>query len=71
MRILITAPGWALAVALGVVPVTAGDMGDPRFEAELEVGPVWQSRNEVEIPNDRTATRVVSTNSIDLESRPL
>ena len=26
-------------------------------ELELEVGPVWQTRNDVEIPNDGTATR--------------
>ena len=34
---------------------TAGEQ--PRFEVEMEVGPVWQSRNDVEIPNDGTATR--------------
>lgn len=41
---------------MAVVPATAGD-DDPRFEFELEAGPVWQARNEVEIPNDGTATR--------------
>jgi len=39
---------------MAVVPATAGDDDDPRFEVDLEVGPVWQSRNEVEIPNDGT-----------------
>ena len=29
----------------------------PRFQLELEAGPVWQSRNEVQIPNDETGTR--------------
>jgi len=29
----------------------------PRFEVELEGGPAWQSYNDVEIPNDGTATR--------------
>lgn len=29
----------------------------PRFQIELEGGPVWQSRNNVQIPNDQTATR--------------
>lgn len=29
----------------------------PRFELELEGGPAWQSRNDVEIPNDGTASR--------------
>ena len=27
------------------------------FTFELEVGPVWQSRNEVQIPNDQSGTR--------------
>jgi hypothetical protein len=29
----------------------------PRFVVELEAGPAWQSYNDVEIPNDGTATR--------------
>jgi len=29
----------------------------PRFQIELEAGPVWQSRNDVQIPNDETGTR--------------
>lgn len=29
----------------------------PRFEIELEGGPAWQSYNDVEIPNDGSATR--------------
>lgn len=29
----------------------------PRFELELEAGPVWQSRNVAEIPNDGSSTR--------------
>ena len=29
----------------------------PRYEIELEAGPVWQSRNDVQIPNDPTGTR--------------
>lgn len=29
----------------------------PRLILELEVGPVWQTSNDVEIPNDGTATR--------------
>jgi hypothetical protein len=45
----------ALAIVLAEIPAAAGD--DPRFAVELEVGPVWQSRNKVEIPNDWTATR--------------
>lgn len=57
MRILTTVLCTALAIATAEVPATAGDGDDPRFEVELEVGPVWQSRNKVEIPNDGTATR--------------
>jgi len=33
----------------------AGD--DPRFSLELEVGPTWQSRNMVQIPNTEDGTR--------------
>lgn len=29
----------------------------PTFVLEIEAGPVWQSRNEVQIPNDDTGTR--------------
>ena len=29
----------------------------PRLIVELEGGPVWQSYNDVEVPNDGTATR--------------
>ena len=29
----------------------------PRLELELEAGPVWQSRNVAQIPNDESATR--------------
>ena len=29
----------------------------PRIELELEAGPVWQSRNVAQIPNDESATR--------------
>jgi hypothetical protein len=55
MRILTTALCATLAIGLAQLPATAVD--DPRFEVELEAGPVWQSRNTVEIPNDGTATR--------------
>ena len=30
---------------------------EPRFSLELEVGPAWQSRNTVQIPNDLDGTR--------------
>jgi hypothetical protein len=38
------------------VPAAAEET-EPRFIAELEAGPVWQGRNEVQIPNDDTGTR--------------
>jgi hypothetical protein len=44
------------AVVLLSPPPALAD-GDPRFEIELEMGAVWQSRNEVQIPNDETGTR--------------
>lgn len=32
--------------------------GEPhRFALELEAGPVWQTRNDVQVPNDETGTR--------------
>ena len=30
---------------------------DNRFELDLEVGPTWQSKNDVQIPNDKEGTR--------------
>jgi hypothetical protein len=42
-----------LAVSSAVV--AAAD--EPRFVIELETGPVWQSRNDVQIPNTEDGTR--------------
>ena len=36
-------------------PVEAQEV--PRFQVDLEAGPVWQSRNNVQIPNDDSGTR--------------
>jgi hypothetical protein len=49
-------------VALGALLAAAGDATpagaqEPRFQLEIEAGPAWQGRNDVEIPNDGTATR--------------
>jgi hypothetical protein len=44
------------AIGLSMPSVAAAD-AVPRFTLELEAGAVWQSRNDVEIPNDGTATR--------------
>lgn len=46
---------FAAALAL-LLPVAAGAQ-TPRFMIELEGGPAWQSYNDVEIPNDGSATR--------------
>jgi hypothetical protein len=43
----------ALALLLPAVAMAQA----PRFVVEAEGGPVWQSYNDVEIPNDGTATR--------------
>lgn len=52
------------ALALGIAClVVAGDAPavraaeTPRFRVRLEVGPVWQSLNDVQIPNDASGTR--------------
>lgn len=41
-----------------VAPASWGVDGDsPKWTFELEAGPVWQSRNDVQIPNDESGTR--------------
>lgn len=44
------------ALLLALIPATAHAQGTG-FVIELEGGPVWQSYNDVEIPNDGSATR--------------
>lgn len=51
LRILVVA-GFAVALA---TPALADE--PHRFLVELEGGPVWQSRNDVQIPNDASGTR--------------
>ena len=46
----------ASVALLGLDSVLLGQEG-PRFALELEAGPVWQTRNDVQIPNDATGTR--------------
>jgi hypothetical protein len=48
-------PAAAVALALLVPAMAAAQT--PRLVLELEAGPAWQSYNNVEIPNDGTATR--------------
>jgi hypothetical protein len=48
----------ALGVLFTATPAR-GQVGEPtpRLEVEIEAGPVWQSRNTVQIPNDESGTR--------------
>jgi hypothetical protein len=45
-----------VTAALGQASAVA-EWSDERFQVEFELGPVWQSRNDVENPNDGTASR--------------
>jgi hypothetical protein len=47
----------ALIVLCTAATSTPAQAQVPRFVVELEAGPAWQSYNDVEIPNDGTATR--------------
>jgi hypothetical protein len=39
-------------------PARADEAESRRFGVEVEAGPVWQGMNDLEIPNDGTATRI-------------
>jgi hypothetical protein len=52
----------AAVAAMGALAVVTPARGQearpvPRVELELEAGPVWQSRNAAQIPNDESGTR--------------
>ncbi len=48
----------SVSAALATTPLsTAEGQSVPTFEIELEGGPVWQSRNDVQIPNDVSGIR--------------
>jgi len=47
----------AILLALAAAPSAAGAQDEAKFLVEFELGPAWQSRNDVEVPNDGTATR--------------
>ena len=52
----------ARMVAAGALAIAAPALAQrvpttPRLALELEAGPVWQSRNAAQIPNDESATR--------------
>lgn len=46
-----------LLLPLPLKPVSAQETSNSRFNMELESGPVWQSRNNVQIPNNENGTR--------------
>jgi hypothetical protein len=46
-----------LTATLLAIPAVAAAQETPRFALELEAGPVWQSRNDIQIPNDAGGTR--------------
>jgi len=45
------------AAGSGTVVVAEGRPDTERFHLEVEAGAAWQNRNDVEVPNDGTATR--------------
>jgi len=48
----------AAALTLAGAPARSGqEVSRSRFELEIEAGPVWQTRNDVQIPNDASGTR--------------
>ena len=56
MRTLVPAVTAAAVLSI-LAPAVAAAQQVPTFEVQLEAGPVWQSYNDVEIPNDGSATR--------------
>jgi hypothetical protein len=48
---------WIPVLVLMCAWFTAPQASDERFNVELEVGSVWQTNNDVQIPNDVTGTR--------------
>jgi hypothetical protein len=49
--------GALLLLVISSSVVWAEQPETPTWTVELEAGPVWQSRNDVQIPNDETGTR--------------
>lgn len=59
MRAAVAAPAalFSVAVTAHRADAQAAAPATPRFVFELEGGPVWQSYNDAQIPNDASATR--------------
>lgn len=47
----------SLLLLLVAPALWSADADSPKWTFELEAGPVWQSRNDVQIPNNESATR--------------
>lgn len=54
VRLALAGAAALLAAPAAVSPAAAAE---PRFALELEGGPVWQTKNDVQIPNDASGTR--------------
>lgn len=60
-----------LTVITSAASLNSAGAGEiPRFSVELEGGAVWQSLNDIEIPNDDTATRFSAVDVIGKGPRP-
>lgn len=46
---------------IAVLPVAGASLPDHRFSLEFETGAVWQSRNQIQIPNSSEGTRFALT----------
>lgn len=53
----ITRSAALLASLAALTPVATSAQTTRRFTIELEAGPIWQTRNDVQIPNDASGTR--------------
>lgn len=47
----------SIVISVSTSGAAAADPADSAFTVELESGAVWQSRNDVQIPNDETGSR--------------
>ena len=57
MRYRLCLAALALVVIGAATPPAATAQETPRVTVEVEAGPVWQSRNDAQIPNDQRGTR--------------
>ena len=62
---LCTGVGAGVLLGLLAFPTSSVAQGSSRFEFALEGGPVWQTRNDVQIPNDASGTRFSLVDLVD------